>query len=59
MPKKDQIEVEGKVIEHLPNAMFKVEIDEQHQVLAEQTGRKRLNIVRNMPGNRVKIVLSP
>lgn len=58
MPKKDEIEVEGKVIEALPNSMFKVEIDEQHQVLAVLSGRIRMNFVRIVPG-RVKVVLSP
>ena len=59
MPKKDEIEVEGKVIEALPNAMFKVEIDEQHQVLAVLSGRIRMNFVRIVPGDKVKVVLSP
>lgn len=59
MPKKDEIEVEGKVIEALPNAMFKVEIDGQHQVLATLSGRIRMNFVRIVPGDRVKVVLSP
>src|SRR5437879_6739386 len=59
MPKKDEIEVEGKVIEALPNAMFKVEIDEQHQILAVLSGRIRMNFVRIVPGDKVKVVLSP
>ncbi len=59
MPKKDEIEVEGKVVEALPNAMFKVEIDETHQVLAVLSGRMRMNFLRVVPGDRVKIVLSP
>src|SRR5213080_2899004 len=59
MPKKDEIEVEGKVIEALPNSMFKVEIDEQHQVLAVLSGRIRMNFVRIVPGDKVKVVLSP
>ena len=59
MPKKDEIEVEGKVLEALPNAMFKVEIDEQHQVLAVLSGRIRMNFVRIVPGDKVKVVLSP
>src|SRR5437660_4773104 len=58
MPKKDEIVVEGKVIEALPNAMFKVEIDEQHQVLAVLSGRIRMNCVRIVPGGKVKVVLS-
>ena len=59
MPKKDEIEVEGKVLEALPNAMFKVEIDEQHQVLAVLSGRIRMNFVRIVPGDKVRVVLSP
>jgi translation initiation factor IF-1 len=59
MAKKDEIEVEGKVLEALPNAMFKVEIDEQHQVLAVLSGRIRMNFVRIVPGDKVKVVLSP
>ena len=59
MPKKDEIEVEGKVIEALPNAMFKVEIDEQHQILAVLSGRIRMNFVRIVPGDKVRVVLSP
>ena len=55
MPKKDEIEVEGKVLEALPNAMFKVEIDEQHQVLAVLSGRIRMNFVRIVPGDKVKV----
>ena len=59
MPKKDEIEVEGVVTEALPNAMFKVEIDEQHQVLAVLSGRIRMNFVRIVPGDKVRVVLSP
>ncbi len=59
MAKKDEIEVEGKVLEALPNAMFKVEIDEQHQVLAVLSGRIRMNFVRIVPGDKVRVVLSP
>ncbi len=56
MAKKDEIEVEGKVLEALPNAMFKVEIDEQHQVLAVLSGRIRMNFVRIVPGDKVRVV---
>jgi translation initiation factor IF-1 len=59
MPKKDEIEVEGKVLESLPNAMFKVEIDENHQILAVLSGRIRMNFVRIVPGDKVRVVLSP
>lgn len=56
---KDDIEVEGTVLEALPNAMFKVEIDEKHQVLATLSGRIRMNFVRIVPGDKVRVVLSP
>ncbi len=56
---KDEIEVEGKVLEALPNAMFKVEIDEKHQVLATLSGRIRMNFVRIVPGDKVRVILSP
>jgi translation initiation factor IF-1 len=59
MPKKDEIEVEGRVVEALPNAMFKVEIDENHQILAVLSGRIRMNFVRIVPGDKVRVVLSP
>ncbi len=59
MPKKDEIEVEGRVVEALPNAMFRVEIDESHQVLAVLSGRIRMNFVRIVPGDKVRVVLSP
>lgn len=59
MAKKDQIEVEGTVLEALPNAMFKVEIDEQHQVLAVLSGRMRMNFIRIVPGDKVRVELSP
>ena len=59
MAKKDEIEVEGKVVEALPNAMFKVELDEKHEVLATLSGRIRMNFVRIVPGDRVRVVLSP
>ncbi|GER85566.1 MAG: translation initiation factor IF-1 [Thermogemmatispora sp.] len=59
MPKKDEIEVEGEVTEALPNAMFRVKVDENHEVLATLSGRIRMNFVRIVPGDRVKVVLSP
>jgi translation initiation factor IF-1 len=59
MPKNDEIAVEGTVTEALPNAMFKVKIDEQHEVLAILSGRIRMNFVRIVPGDKVRVVLSP
>ncbi len=59
MPKSDVIEVEGRVIEPLPNAMFRVELDNGHKVLAHVSGKIRLNFIRILPGDRVLLELSP
>lgn len=59
MPKKDVIEVEGTVTEALPNAMFRVELDNGHEVLAHVSGRLRMNFIRILPGDRVRVELSP
>ncbi|MCI0573277.1 MAG: translation initiation factor IF-1 [Myxococcaceae bacterium] len=59
MPKDDAIEVEGKVIEPLPNAMFTVEMDNGHRVLAHISGKMRKHFIRILPGDRVKVELSP
>ena len=59
MAKKDVIEVEGKVTEPLPNAMFRVELDNGHEVLAHISGRLRMNFIRILPGDRVRVELSP
>ena len=59
MAKKDVIEVEGKVTEPLPNAMFRVELDSGHEVLAHISGKLRLNFIRMLPGDRVRVELSP
>ena len=59
MPKEEAIEVEGTVIEPLPNAMFRVELDNGHKVLAHISGKMRLHYIRILPGDRVKIELSP
>ena len=59
MPKEDSIEVEGKVIEPLPNAMFTVEMDNGHKVLAHISGKMRKHFIRILPGDRVKVELSP
>jgi len=58
-PKQDAIEVEGKVVEPLPNAMFRVEMDNGHRVLAHVSGKMRMNFIRILPGDRVKVELSP
>jgi len=57
--KKDVIEVEGKILESLPNAMFQVELDNGHKVLAHVSGKIRLNFIRILPGDRVLVELSP
>ena len=59
MPKEEAIEVEGKVIELLPNAMFKVELENEHQVLAHISGKMRKHFIRILPGDRVRCELSP
>lgn len=57
--KEEAIEVEGTVVESLPNAMFRVEIPGGHQVLAHIGGRMRMNYIRVNPGDRVLVELSP
>jgi len=57
--KEDAIEVEGAVVEPLPNAMFRVELDSGHRVLAHVSGKMRMNFIRILPGDRVKVELSP
>ena len=59
MSKSDVIEVEGKVVEKLPNAMFKVELENGHQVLAHISGKLRMNFIRILPGDKVTIEMSP
>ena len=59
MAKEDSIQVEGKVIEPLPNAMFKVELDNGHIVLAHVSGKMRMHFIRILPGDRVTVELSP
>lgn len=59
MSKSDVIEVEGKVLEPLPNAMFRVELQNGHKVLAHVSGKIRMNFIRILPGDRVTVELSP
>lgn len=59
MSKQDVIEVEGKVIEALPNAMFKVKLENDHEVLAHVSGKIRMNFIRILPGDKVTIELTP
>lgn len=58
MVKKDAIEVEGTVAQVLPNAMFRVELSSGHKVLAHISGKMRINFIRILPGDRVKVELS-
>ena len=59
MSKQDVIEVEGKVLEALPNAMFKVELENGHVLLAHISGKLRMNFIRILPGDKVTVELSP
>lgn len=59
MPKEDVIQVEGTVIESLPNATFRVAIENKHQVLAHISGKMRMNFIKILPGDRVTVELSP
>ena len=59
MSTADVIEVEGTVLEQLPNAMFKVELENKHVVLAHISGKLRMNFIRILPGDKVTIELSP
>ena len=59
MSKSDVIEIEGKVVEKLPNAMFQVELENGQQVLAHISGKLRMNYIRILPGDKVTIELSP
>ena len=59
MAKKDSIEVFGTVLEALPNAMFKVELENGHVVLAHVSGKIRMNFIRILPGDKVTIELTP
>ncbi|MFY9177083.1 MAG: translation initiation factor IF-1 [Caldicoprobacterales bacterium] len=59
MAKEDVIEVEGTVVEALPNAMFQVELENGHKVLAHISGKLRMNFIRILPGDKVTVELSP
>jgi len=59
MAKEELIETEGKIIEALPNAVFKVELENGHVVLAHVSGKMRMNFIRIIPGDKVKLELSP
>ena len=59
MAKEDAIEVEAKVVEPLPNAMFRVEMDTGHRILAHVSGRMRMHRIRILPGDKVTVEFSP
>ncbi|NIA08510.1 MAG: translation initiation factor IF-1 [Nitrospiraceae bacterium] len=59
MSKGDAIQVEGKVLETLPNAMFRVELENGHKVLAHISGKMRMHYIKILPGDRVTVELSP
>ena len=59
MAKEEAIKVEGEVIETLPNAMFRVELENKHQVLAHISGKMRMHFIKILPGDKVTVELSP
>jgi len=59
MPKEEAIKVEGTVLKTLPNAMFKVELENKHQVLAHISGKMRMHFIKILPGDKVTVELSP
>jgi len=59
MAKEEAIKVQGKVLETLPNAMFKVELENKHQVLAHISGKMRMHFIKILPGDTVDVELSP
>ena len=59
MSKEDVLEVEGTVLEALPNAMFKVELENGHEILAHISGKLRMHFIRILPGDKVTVEISP
>ena len=59
MAKEESIELEGTVLESLPNAMFRVELENGHKILAHISGKMRMHFIRILPGDKVKVQLSP
>ncbi len=59
MSKEDVIEIEGTVVDSLPNAQFKVELPNGHQILAHISGKLRMNFIRILPGDKVTVEMSP
>ena len=56
---KDVIEIEGKILESMPNAMFRVKLENDHEILAHISGKIRKNFIRILPGDRVKVEMTP
>ena len=59
MPKEDIIEIQGSVLETLPNAMFRVQLDNGHKILAHISGKMRMHFIRILPGDKVMVEMSP
>ncbi|MBP8653688.1 MAG: translation initiation factor IF-1 [Proteocatella sp.] len=59
MSKKDVIELEGTILDALPNAMFKVKLENDHEIIAHISGKLRMNFIRILPGDKVTVELSP
>lgn len=59
MPKQSSIEQEGVIVDTLPNAMFKVELENGHVIIAHISGKMRMNYIKILPGDRVKVEMSP
>ena len=59
MAKDDVLELEGKIVEALPNAMFQVELENGHKILAHISGKLRMNFIRILPGDKVTVEMSP
>ena len=59
MSKTDVVEIEGTVVEKLPNAMFRVKLENDHEVLAHISGKLRMNFIRILPGDKVTLEMSP
>jgi translation initiation factor IF-1 len=59
MPKEEPLVVEGTIMEQLPNAMFRVELENGHQILAHISGKMRMHYIRILPGDKVSVEISP
>ena len=59
MPKEDKLQLEGEVLDAMPNAMFKVRLENDHEVVAHISGKMRMHYIRILPGDRVTVEISP